>query len=438
MGEFVPRFVENTQQRFVPEVGIRIDVLSEFRRDALHGFVERIRSIRSGDPAAEGACDRAVHRNNDQIVDLPSIYNYRKLRWVSQWRDLVEIVYFSRGIFLKARCSLCKSGRLDTWMRTAGRVVLDQWGRAELACLIENAHTTAELQRRARIIEMAAGGASDEDVARALGISAKTVSRWRRRYLRSGLTALRETAERRAPRRAIDPEKVEQIVRRTLQERPARGGAWSSRAMAAVTGVSEATVRRIWREYNIRPRSAHGPASGEMEWFFHGLYLEPGTRLLVLIRERKDGYGQEPGLPALTEETRGSRAALLLRLLVARSGGVAGGSGQERLRRFLHEAVPASGHVDVLVAVEGVSPEVTGRIGALLQSEFPAARMMGIASHVEWVQMLESSVARLEKTPEGRGGEILAAFGGRIHRYLENAETTFDWAGPKAKSAHMA
>ena len=331
-------------------------------------------------------------------------------------------------------------------MRTARRILLDQWGRAELACLIESGHTSAELQRRARIIEMAARGLSDDDVARSLGISVKTVSRWRRRYLKSGLAGLRETAERRVPRKVIPREKVDQIVRRTLQERPAQGGAWSSRAMAAVAGVSEASVRRIWREYDIRPqlvRDAAQASGSAAEWYFHGLYLEPGTRLLVLIREHGCGPGAELVLPATTGEVRGSRAALLLRLLVARSVGVTGGSGPERLRWFLHQAMPKAGGMDVLVAVEGVSPEVTGRIGAMIQSEFAGARMLAVTSHVEWVQLLESSVARLERTPEARAGEILTAFGGRIHSYLENSETTFHWAGDatqwaaeKVKSAH--
>lgn len=317
-------------------------------------------------------------------------------------------------------------------MRTAGRVVLDQRGRAELACLIESSDTPAELQRRARIIEMAAGGASDAEVARRLGISTKTVSRWRRQYLKNGMDGLRESTERRAPRRAIPTETVDLVVRRTLQERPARGGAWSSRGMAALTGVSEASVRRIWRERNIRPYSPNGPFT---EWELHGLFLEPGTRLLVLVRE----HAGEAGLPALSSEGRGSRAALLLRLLVARSGSVEAGSGDEGLRQFLGEVAAELGERAVLIAVETGPAGETGRIGALVRSEIPAARLLAMASHVEWVQLLESSVARLEKGP---AGELLASFGGRIQSYLENGETTFQWVsiggGPKATSAQQA
>ena len=321
-------------------------------------------------------------------------------------------------------------------MRTAGRVVLDQWGRAELACLIESSDAPAELQRRARIIELAAGGASDAEIAQGLGISRKTASRWRRQYLKNGLDGLRVSTERRAPRRAIPAETVELVVRRTQQERPARGGGWSSRAMAALTGVSEASVRRIWREHNIRPHLPRGPVNGRAaDWELHGLFLEPGTRLLVLAREQAG----EAGLPALSSEGRGSRAALLLRLLVARSGSVAAGSGEAGLRRFLGEAVAGLRERDVLVAVEATTAGETGRIRALVQSAIPAARLLDVASHVEWVQLLESSVARLER---GAAGDILAAFGGRIQSYLENGETSFQWAriagAPKARSAQQS
>jgi hypothetical protein len=49
-----------------------------------------------------------------------------------------------------------------------------------------------------------------------------------------------------APRQ-IGDDRVERAVRLTLEEAPKRATHWSSRALAARTGLSQSTVSRIWR-----------------------------------------------------------------------------------------------------------------------------------------------------------------------------------------------
>jgi hypothetical protein len=49
-----------------------------------------------------------------------------------------------------------------------------------------------------------------------------------------------------APRK-IDDERIEAIIAKTLEEKPANATHWSTRSMAKALGVSTTTVHRIWR-----------------------------------------------------------------------------------------------------------------------------------------------------------------------------------------------
>src|SRR5271169_3012696 len=55
-----------------------------------------------------------------------------------------------------------------------------------------------------------------------------------------------------APRQ-IGDDRVERTVRLTLEEAPKGATHWSSRALAAKTGLSQSTVSRIWRAFGLRP-----------------------------------------------------------------------------------------------------------------------------------------------------------------------------------------
>ena len=52
---------------------------------------------------------------------------------------------------------------------------------------------------------------------------------------------------------AIPAQLKEELIRRTTQSKPANATHWSTRTMAAEMGVSEATVRRIWRAHGLKP-----------------------------------------------------------------------------------------------------------------------------------------------------------------------------------------
>jgi transposase len=141
-------------------------------------------------------------------------------------------------------------------MRVARKVVLNG---QQLEILQQRARARslpARVVERARIVLRAAAGLQDKEIAAQLGITAEKAARWRRRFLDQGLAALEQDALRPGRHPKITPAKIREVVDKTTLERPEGITHWSTRTMAEATGVSESTVRRIWRAHGLNPNSA--------------------------------------------------------------------------------------------------------------------------------------------------------------------------------------
>jgi transposase len=63
-------------------------------------------------------------------------------------------------------------------------------------------------------------------------------------------------AHRPGAARKITDEQVEALVTRTITERgPGQDSHWSTRTMAAETGLSQSSVSRIWRAFGLKPHA---------------------------------------------------------------------------------------------------------------------------------------------------------------------------------------
>lgn len=126
------------------------------------------------------------------------------------------------------------------------RAVLRTWARSR---------TTAQARAlRARIVLACETETTLVEVARLLGVSRDMVATWRSRFLALRLAGLDERPRAGRPP-AADEDAVARVLVRTLT--PAPGRAWSTRSMAAETGLSQSTVSRIWRTYHLS--SGPGP-----------------------------------------------------------------------------------------------------------------------------------------------------------------------------------
>jgi transposase len=176
---------------------------------------------------------------------------------------------------------------------SARRVSLAPEDRKLLAGLVRGGNTAQKVALRARIVLGAAEGISNNRLAKQLGVTRPTVLLWRQRYLQVGIAGLLRDAARPGRRKRIGARQVEAIVNATLHTTPRDATNWSSRTLARTQGVSEATVRRIWRAHGLQPHRTETFKLSRDPDFVHklrdvvGLYLNPPDKALVLCVDEK-------------------------------------------------------------------------------------------------------------------------------------------------------
>ena len=120
----------------------------------------------------------------------------------------------------------------------AQREVLETLSRSQTA-----AHR--DVQRSTALL-MASDGFATTRIAKEIGVSPATVTRWRESFAAEGLKASVKVRPGRGRKPSISPEKIAKIVHATLHETPPGETHWSCRSMARAHGVSHTTVQQIW------------------------------------------------------------------------------------------------------------------------------------------------------------------------------------------------
>jgi transposase len=98
----------------------------------------------------------------------------------------------------------------------------------------------------------AADDEPSKEIAARLGCATQTVGRWRGRFARRGLEGLHDEPRPGKPRSVTDDD-VERVIVKTLEEKPSNATHWSTRSMAAATGMSQTAISRIWRAFGLKP-----------------------------------------------------------------------------------------------------------------------------------------------------------------------------------------
>ena len=189
-------------------------------------------------------------------------------------------------------------------VRVAPEIVLSDEEREVLDDLIRSKLTSVRVALRARIVLLAAQGLQNKEIALALDVGRIQASRWRERYLESGLEGIERDLPRGAPPVSVD---VARLVELTTQSKPEAATHWSTRTMAAELGISAASVSRHWRKNGLKPHLVRGfkvsrdPKFVEKLEDIVGLYLSPPEHALVLCCDEKSQVQAldrtQPGLP---------------------------------------------------------------------------------------------------------------------------------------------
>lgn len=164
--------------------------------------------------------------------------------------------------------------------------------RVELLLWTKRRKTNHGLALRASIVLRCSEGETSSKVAHDLRLTNQTVCKWRTRYIERGLAGLLDEPRVGAPR-SIDDEKVEAVVTTTLETMPRDATHWSTRSLAAQTGISYASVRRIWHAFGLQPHRVETFKLSTDPQFIAkvrdivGLYLNPPDKALVLCVDEK-------------------------------------------------------------------------------------------------------------------------------------------------------
>ena len=164
--------------------------------------------------------------------------------------------------------------------------------RSVLEAWTSRRKTAQALALRARIVLAAAGQLTNREIAALEGVSPPTVTKWRGRFARRRLEGLMDEPRPGRPRTISDAQ-VEEVVIKTLESAPRDATHWSTRSMAAETGIAADSVMRIWHAFGLQPhrqerfKLSKDPQLIEKVHDICGLYLNPPERAVVLAVDEK-------------------------------------------------------------------------------------------------------------------------------------------------------
>ena len=176
--------------------------------------------------------------------------------------------------------------------RPKAELVLSDDERAALEGWVRRRSTSQAWALRCRIILGCATGASNKDVAEKVGSTPHAVGRWRSRFVEHRIAGLGDMPRSGAPRTVTDGQ-VAELIAATLERTPKDATHWSTRSMAAATGLSQSTVSRIWRAFGLQPHRVETFKLSADPYFIDkvhdvvGLYLDPPERALVFCVDEK-------------------------------------------------------------------------------------------------------------------------------------------------------
>ena len=337
-------------------------------------------------------------------------------------------------------------------MHLAPAILLSSAERSTLTAWATAKRLPLRVIQRAQIVTLAADGVTSRDIAEQLEISRPTVQLWRERFLALRVAGLEKDAPRPGRIPSIPATKIRVIVEATLHTTPPAATHWSTRTMAQAQGVSEATVRRIWKQHNLKPHLVKTFKLSRDKQFLEkltdvvGLYLNPPDKALVLCVDEKSQIQAldrtQPGLPikkgrcgTLTHDYKRNGTTTLFAALSMLDGTVIGDCmprhRHQEFIRFLKKIdseTPAGLNLHLIVDNYGTHkhPRVKSWI-----RRHPRFHLHFIPTSSSWVNMVERWFREITDKRIRRGvfrsvPELIAAIEDYMHNHNQNPRV-FVW-----------
>lgn len=340
-------------------------------------------------------------------------------------------------------------------MRTTESIILSSDEYQTLKTWSRARSIPARLVQRSQIIQMAAGGITNTDIAKKLGISRPTVQLWRSRFLSLRLPGLKKDAPRPGRIPKISKSKIEAVIEATINTTPQAATHWSTRAMAKAQGISEATVRRIWKAHNLKPhltktfKLSNDKAFVQKLYDIVGLYLNPPDKSLVLCVDEKSQIQAlertQPSLPlkkgrcgTYTHDYKRNGTTTLFAALSMLDGKVIGDC---MLRHRHHEFIRFLKKIDsqtdlgldLHLIVDNYSTHKHQQVKSWLESH-PRFHLHFTPTSSSWLNLVERFFAEITNKRIRRGSfKNVKALINAINEYLDSHNQNpkvFVWSAP--------
>jgi transposase len=295
---------------------------------------------------------------------------------------------------------------------------------------------------RARIILKCASGLSNSAVASELKTTHFTVGFWRNRFIqKGGLEALGDDPRPGAPRK-IGDEKIDDVVKATLESKPKGATHWSTRLMAKKLGLSQSAVSRIWRAFGLKPHRSQTFQISSDPLFIEkvrdvvGLYMSPPTNALVLCLDEKSQIQAlnrtQPILPMRpgqaerhTHEYERNGTTSLFAALDVATGNVIGKCFRRHrsieFKKFLDhvdECAPAEPEIHLIL--DNYATHKTPLIKRWLQRR-PRYHLHFTPTHSSWINQVERWFALISQRQIKRGSHhTVAQLEGAIREFIQS------------------
>ena len=309
-------------------------------------------------------------------------------------------------------------------MRTCQAVIeLSAEEREELTTWSNSRTLAAGDAFRAKLILALADGKSYSAVETELKTSRPTIARWKARFEQSRIAGLEGRHKGSQPRKAT-PAMQARLLRKT-QQKPADGSThWSCRKMATATGLSAATVHRIWSKARLKPHrldrymASNDPAFEDKASDIIGLYMNPPQHAAVFCVDEKTaiqaldrldpvlplspGRAEKHGFEYYRHGTLSLYAALDIK-----TGKVQGKTASRHTSAefvaFLTEIVQNNPEPqEIHIVLDNLSAHKTQAVREFLETN-PRVRFHFTPTYSSWLNQVEIWFAKIERDVIARG-----------------------------------
>ena len=134
-------------------------------------------------------------------------------------------------------------------MRSGISITLGSSDRLRLEGVVRDRCAAQKHVWRAAIILLSAEGVGTQEIMRRTGKSKTCVWRWQERFAEEGVDGLLRDKTRPSRIPPLGSEVAARVVALTLTDPPVEATHWTAAMMATAVGISESSVRRIWRSH---------------------------------------------------------------------------------------------------------------------------------------------------------------------------------------------